>query len=322
MINKKSLLKVLTLGFVTLMLLVVAACGNSEEEESENGNDESGADTSEESNGGDGSVGEAINYTITGIEPGAGISVATEKALEEYENLSGWNVELSSTAAMATELDKAVENEDPIIITGWNPHWTFAKYPDMKYLEDPKEIYGGVEEIVSLARKGLEEEKPNAFKMIDQFNWEVEDMESIMYESKDTGDDINEVAKRWVEDNPDKVAEWSEGVEDSDGLEVELVSTPWDSERASSGVLKAAMEAKGFKVTVTPVDVAVVFESIANGDGDATLAAWLPITHKDFYEEHKDNIVDLGPNLEGAKIGLVVPSYMDINSIEDLQPAQ
>ena len=26
----------------------------------------------------------------------------------------------------------------------------------------------------------------------------------------------------------------------------------------------------------------------------------------------------MGPNLEGAKIGLVVPTYMDVESIEDL----
>ncbi|HWJ78070.1 MAG TPA: glycine/betaine ABC transporter, partial [Niallia sp.] len=28
---------------------------------------------------------------------------------------------------------------------------------------------------------------------------------------------------------------------------------------------------------------------------------------------------DLGTNLEGTKLGLVVPSYMDIDSIEDLK---
>ncbi|MGM8366319.1 glycine betaine ABC transporter substrate-binding protein [Virgibacillus sp. W0181] len=323
MLKRSSFLKLFTLTFVAVMLIFAAGCGSNEEENSgtdtENETDTS-EEASDESNGAS-DIGEAIDHTIIGIEPGAGISVTTEKALEEYDNLSGWNVELSSTAAMATELDKAMKDEEPIIITGWNPHWTFAKYPDMKYLEDPKEIYGGTEQIVSLARKGFEEEKPNAFKMVDQFNWEVEDMESIMYEAKETGDDIDEVAKRWVEDNRDKVEEWMEGVEDSDGVEVELVSTPWDSERASSGVLKAAMEEKGFKVTVTPVDVAVVFESVANADADATLAAWLPITHKDFYEQHKENIVDMGENLDGAKIGLVVPEYMDIESIEDLEPA-
>src|SRR5690625_107474 len=265
---------------------------------------------------------EAVDHTIIGIEPGAGITVTTEKAIEEYDSLQGWELEESSTAAMASELDTAMANEDPIVITGWNPHWTFAKYPDMKYLEDTKGTYGEVEEIRSLARKGLKEEKPEAYKLIEQFNWDVEDMEGIMYESNETSDDIDEVAKQWVEDNPEKVAEWTDGVKNVDGVGIELVSTPWDSERASSGVVAEALKQKGFDVTVIPVDVAVVFESIANGDGDATLAAWLPITHKDFYDKFADDFDDLGANLEGAKIGLVVPEYMDIDSIEDLEPAE
>jgi glycine betaine/proline transport system substrate-binding protein len=304
-------MKKMLLGIGLASALVLAGCG------------ESGDDTSSsESSNGETSYSEAVDYTITGIEPGAGISVTTEKAIEEYESLSGWSVELSSTAAMATELDKAMDNEEPIIITGWNPHWTFAKYPDMKYLEDPKGIYGGVEEIKTIARKGLEEEKPEAYKILDQFNWEVEDMEAIMFESKESGEDIAAVAKQWVEDNQDKVDQWLEGVNDVDGVKVELVSTPWDSERASSNVVKYAMEQKGFDVTITPVDVAVVFESIANGDGDASVAPWMPITHKDFYESYQEDFVDLGANLTGAKIGLVVPAYMDINSIEDLEPKE
>src|SRR5699024_3078901 len=250
----------------------------------------------------------------------AGISVATEKAIEEYDSLQGWDVELSSTAAMMSELDQAMNKEEPIIITGWNPHWMFAKYPDMKYLDDPKEIYGGEENINSIAKIGLEEDKPEAYKMIDQFEWDVEDMEEIMYEAEDTGEEVEDVAKRWVEENEDKVATWTEGVEEVDGVEVELVSTPWDSERASSGVLKEAMEQHGFNVTVTPVDVAVVFESVANGDADATIAAWLPLTHKEFYEKHQEDLIDLGPNLTGTIIGLTVPEYMDIDSIEDLEP--
>lgn len=293
-----------------LAMVMLAACGDSEDADEEDGADDEASETD---------YGDEVDHTIVGIEPGAGISVATEKALDEYENLAGWEVELSSTAAMMSELDKKIDAEEPIIITGWNPHWMFAKYPDMKYLDDPKEVYGGEETINSLARIDLEEDKPEAYKMIDQFEWDVEDMEDIMYEAQDTGEDIDEVAKRWVEENEDKASEWAEGVEDGNGEKIELVSTPWDSERASSGVLKEAMEQHGFDVTVTPVDVAVVFESVANGDADATLAAWLPATHKDFYEEHEENFTDLGPNLHGAIIGLVVPEYMDVDSIEDLQ---
>ncbi|RHW29284.1 MULTISPECIES: glycine betaine ABC transporter substrate-binding protein [Oceanobacillus] len=298
--------KVKHLGIIfgILAIFPLAACGNS---------DGNAADSN-----GEADYSEEVDYTITGIEPGAGISVTTEKAIEEYDSLQGWNVELSSTGAMMTELRGAIENEEPIVITGWNPHWMFAEYPDMKYLEDPQGIYGGEETLNSLARIGLEEEKPEAYKLIDQFEWNVEDMEEIMYESEQTGKAVEEVAVQWVEDNEDRVAEWVEGVEDVDGVEIELASTPWDSERASSGVLKEVMEQKGFSVTVTELDVAIMFESIATGDADATLGAWLPITHKDFYEANQDNIVDLGPNLTGAKIGLVVPEYMDIDSIEDL----
>ncbi|MGP4073934.1 glycine betaine ABC transporter substrate-binding protein [Piscibacillus sp. B03] len=300
-------------GLITLILLMlIAACGDSESaDEGTNNSDNSESNYSEN-----------VGYTITGIEPGAGITVTTEKAIEEYDNLSGWTLETSSTAAMVTALEEAISNEEPIVVTGWNPHWKFAKFPDLKYLDDPKGIYGEAENIQTLAKSGLQDEKPNAYKLLDQFEWDVEDMEEIMYESQETGESIDEVATRWVEDNRDKVDAWLEGVEDVDGVEVELASTPWDSERASSSVLKLAMEEKGFNVTVTPVDVAAVFEAVGSGDVDATAAAWLPFTHADFYENVKDNVEDLGPNLEGAKIGLVVPEYMDIESIEDLEPAE
>ncbi|GAA0447928.1 glycine/betaine ABC transporter substrate-binding protein [Virgibacillus salarius] len=307
--SNKKWLAMLCVGL--LSVFVLAACGSSESEDKQA---DGSKEASEETN-----YSEAVNYTITGIEPGAGITVTTEKAIEEYETLSGWELEQSSTAAMVTELEDAIKNEEPIVVTGWNPHWMFAKFDNIKYLEDPNGIYGDVEVIKSLARKGLKEDKPNAYKLIDQFNWSVEDMEGIMYEASESGKDIAEVAKQWVKDNPEKVKAWTEGVEDVDGVSIELVSTPWDSERSSANVVAEVLRQKGFDVTITPVDVAVVFEAIANGDADATLAAWMPMTHKDFYDEFKEDFVDMGANLEGAKIGLVVPEYMDIDSIEDLQ---
>ncbi|HLS35969.1 MAG TPA: glycine betaine ABC transporter substrate-binding protein, partial [Bacillota bacterium] len=283
---------------------------------------ETNDNANENENNDDVNYSEAVDYTITGIEPGAGISVTTERALEEYDELQGWEVELSSTGAMMSELDTKIENEEPIIVTGWNPHWMFAKYPDLKYLDDPDEIYGGTESIHSLTRLGFAEDHPEANKLIEQFEWDVEDMEEIMYEAEETGEEVEDIAAQWVEDNQDKVETWVEGVEEGNGEEIEIVSTPWDSERASAGVLKTAMEDHGFDVTVTPVDVAVVFETLANGQADATVAAWLPITHIEFYEQYKDDLVDLGENLHGAKIGLTVPAYMDIDSIEDLEPKE
>lgn len=152
-----------------------------------------------------------VDQTITGIEPGAGVVAASEKAVEDYDNLDGWTVQTSSSGAMATALGEAIKNEEDIVITGWSPHWMFQKY-DLKYLEDPEGSFGEAEEIKTMVRKGLEDDMPNAYKILDQFHWEPADIESVMLEIKD-GADPEEAAAAWVEDNADKVSEWTKGVE-------------------------------------------------------------------------------------------------------------
>jgi glycine betaine/proline transport system substrate-binding protein len=289
--------------------LIAAGCGQDDSASKANaGGDETTTNVSDE-----------LEYTITGVEPGAGITLQTINTLEEYENLEGWELMDSSTAGMLGSLDAAIQNEEPIIVVGWSPHWKFSAY-DLKFLEDPKGTFGGSENVNTIARKGLEEDMPNAYKVLDRFYWEPQDMEAVMFDAQEVS--FEEAANNWIEKNPDKVAQWTEGIEKVDGKEIELVSTPWDSERASSSVMKAVLEQLGFKVTVTPVDPAIMFEAVATGQADATVAPWLPSTHSSFYEKHKEDIVDLGENLTGTQNGLVVPEYMDIDSIEDLQPKE
>lgn len=150
------------------------------------------------------------DHTITGIEPGAGITAATDKALEEYDNLSDWNLVTSSSGAMTTSLAKALKNKEEIIVTGWSPHWKFAKY-DLKYLEDPKGVYGGEETINTFVRKGLKEDQPDVYSVLDNFHWTSEDLESVMLEIMD-GKDPKDAAKDWIEKNADTVAEWTNDV--------------------------------------------------------------------------------------------------------------
>ncbi|SOC18211.1 glycine betaine/proline transport system substrate-binding protein [Ureibacillus xyleni] len=151
------------------------------------------------------------NKQITGIEPGAGIMAATEKALTEYENLADFELLQSSSGAMTVALDQAIKNEEEIVVTGWSPHWKFASY-DLKYLDDPKGVYGGEETINTFARVGLEEEMPNAYKVIDAFHWTSADIEEVMLEING-GVDPEEAAAKWVDENTEKVAEWTKGIE-------------------------------------------------------------------------------------------------------------
>lgn len=146
------------------------------------------------------------NQTITGIEPGAGVVAAAEEAVGTYSNLSDWTVQTSSSGAMTTELGTAIANEEEIVITGWSPHWMFQEY-DLKYLEDTEGVFGDGETINTMARLGLQDDMPEAYQILDNFFWEVEDMESVMAEIND-GADPQTAAQEWIEANQDTVDQW------------------------------------------------------------------------------------------------------------------
>lgn len=148
---------------------------------------------------------------ITGIEPGAGVVAASEQALEDYDNLKDWEVQTSSSGAMTTELGQAYQNEEEIVVTGWSPHWKFQEY-DLKYLEDPEGTFGEAETINTMVREGLEEDAPEAYQVLDNFYWETEDIESVMLDISN-GTSPEEAAQNWIDENEDKVAEWTEGIE-------------------------------------------------------------------------------------------------------------
>ena len=146
--------------------------------------------------------------TITGIEPGAGIMEAAENALKDYSNLSGWNLTKASTGAMTTTLEKAIANQEEIIVTGWSPHWMFSKY-DLKYLDDPKGSFGATENIHTIARKGLQKDMPKLYKIINQFSWTSEDMESVLLDMNE-GMSAEEAARKWIEANQGTIEKWLE----------------------------------------------------------------------------------------------------------------
>lgn len=151
------------------------------------------------------SVKDKFQGRITGIEPGAGIMKATEQAIDDYA--LDFQLQSSSSAGMAAALKKAEDNGEWIVVTGWTPHWKFVKW-DLKYLEDPKGVYGDEEFIHTIVRKGLKEEKPEVYEILDKFNWSASDMEEVMLDIEN-GMSPAEAAAKWVDSNQDKVKEWT-----------------------------------------------------------------------------------------------------------------
>src|SRR5699024_9815828 len=126
----------------------------------------------------------------------------TEKAIEEYD-LDNWELQESSEAAMLSELQTKIENEEPIIIPGWKPHWMFAEL-DLKMLDDPKEVYGGEgEEIQAVAGLDFKEDSPAAYEAMKRITEDYnEDMENELLVKVNDGTDEEDAAAEFLEDNP------------------------------------------------------------------------------------------------------------------------
>jgi len=157
-------------------------------------------DSIDEMNG----VKDKFDKRITGIESGAGIMENTEKAIKSYD--LDYELLPSSSAAMAAELSKAYKENEWIVVTGWTPHWMFVRF-NLKYLDDPKGFYGEEEYIGTLAKKGLKEEKPGVYEILERFHWNTDDLESVML-SVEGGASEEDAASEWIKSHPDMVTGW------------------------------------------------------------------------------------------------------------------
>lgn len=144
---------------------------------------------------------------IIGIEPDAGIMEKTEDVMEEYNLEDRFELVSGSDSTMSTALGNAIEEKRWIVVTGWTPHWKFAKW-DLKYLKDPKNVYGEEEHISTIVRKGLEEEKPKVYNFLDNFYWQASDMEECMLLIQRDDLTAEEAAREWIARNEALVEEW------------------------------------------------------------------------------------------------------------------
>lgn len=143
---------------------------------------------------------------IIGIDPGAGIMKKTENAINEY-GLKDMELVSSSGAGMTATLASEIKNKNWVIVTGWTPHWMFAAY-DLKYLKDPKAVFGEAETINTMTRKGLDKDMPDVYKFLDSFRWTTADIGEVMNMNKESGSDVEANALKWVKDHSEKVNEW------------------------------------------------------------------------------------------------------------------
>jgi glycine betaine/proline transport system substrate-binding protein len=140
---------------------------------------------------------------IIGIEPGAGLTAATQnKVIPTYGLSDTMKLKTSSTPAMLAALDRAIADKKPIAVTLWHPHWAYAKY-ELKDLADPKGTLGQAEQINTLGRHGFGKDFPEVTGMLKKFKMNGEQLgslEDLMF-NVHKGNEEKAVAE-WLKANP------------------------------------------------------------------------------------------------------------------------
>lgn len=146
---------------------------------------------------------------IIGIAPSSELMQKTKTALsKEYYALdSQFQLVEGSEESLLGSLADALDKEQPIVVTGWRPHWKFAS-KTLKFLNDPANMYGDKEYMSTLVRKGLKEDMPEVYHILDNFSWTLADIEQVMLWNTEAGADPYLNAKRWVQNNPAQLNAW------------------------------------------------------------------------------------------------------------------
>ncbi|AZD36468.1 L-proline glycine betaine binding ABC transporter protein ProX [Pseudomonas chlororaphis subsp. aurantiaca] len=132
-------------------------------------------------------VREKLDGKILTSEVGNGQYKLTLKAIEEYR-LDGYKLVASSEAGMLNELDRNLKRDKWSLINAWSPHWMFSKW-SLRYLDDPKQIFGGAEQIHAMARKGFSQEYPEVAYFFSHYALPPADLEALMMQARQTSAD-------------------------------------------------------------------------------------------------------------------------------------
>ncbi len=115
---------------------------------------------------------------IVGIEPGAGLTRLTREAVMPGYELDGYELLEGSTPAMLAELKRAYDQEQPIVVTLWRPHWIYGAL-ELKDLEDPQGLFGEGDKIHLLARLGFSEDYPEVATWLSNFKMDDDALASL-----------------------------------------------------------------------------------------------------------------------------------------------
>ncbi|MEQ6886405.1 glycine betaine ABC transporter substrate-binding protein [Salicola sp. Rm-C-2C1-2] len=151
-------------------------------------------------------VREKLSGRIQGISANSGVMEMARDAADAY----GFDYELQTGTGpkMAQELGKAIDRDEWIVATGWRPHWKFDRYK-LRYLKDPKGVFGGSESVHAVVNKGFEERQPAVAGFLRRLELSIAEVEALMASARQTNH--RQAIHEWIKSNRDRVDYWMSG---------------------------------------------------------------------------------------------------------------
>lgn len=104
--------------------------------------------------------------------------------------------------------------------------------------------------------------------------------------------------------------------------EVTIAMVNWIECIANAHLCKVVLEDKGYNVNLINADVAPIFAAVAKGDADVFMEVWEPITHSAYMDNFGNQLEKVGVIYTEGILALVVPDYVTIKSIDELNSAK
>lgn len=121
------------------------------------------------------------------------------------------------------------------------------------------------------------------------------------------------------EDTSDDGGDGGSGSGGSESKSLKIAYITWAEDIAATFLWEHILEERGYDVELTQVDVGPTFAATAEGDAQLFFDTWLPVTHKQYWEQYGDQLTKVAQWYDSASLEISVPTYMDdFNSIEDL----
>jgi glycine betaine/proline transport system substrate-binding protein len=148
---------------------------------------------------------------IVGIEAGAGLMRATRTKVMPMYGLGNYNLVEGSSPAMLASLDAAIKQKQPIVVTLWQPHWAFSRFP-IKVLKDTDGAFGKPDGLQVIATKGFSSKHPEVAGWLKNFKMSSADLSNLMLKIRAAGQGHEqEAAKAWIAQNKKVVDPWFNG---------------------------------------------------------------------------------------------------------------